>query len=67
MINHGAATGRTGLKTGGANPASRIIANKNSPLNPYIIDFFLPIDLPSMELRRKGWQKRHDILKKEEA
>jgi len=37
---------------------------KNNHLNPYIFAFFFPIGLPSVELRRKGWQKRHDILQK---
>jgi hypothetical protein len=49
MINHDEATGRTDLKTEEEKSDQRFIANKNSPLNPYVIDFFLPIDLPSVE------------------
>jgi hypothetical protein len=57
MIRYGATTGRTGFKKKRGEFDPRIIANKNSPLNPYTIDFFLPVDLPSKELEGRTDRK----------
>jgi hypothetical protein len=44
-------------KKGGVNTSQRIISNKNGPLNPYVIDFFQPVDLPSVELEERVGRK----------
>jgi len=67
MIYHGRATGRIGLRTRGVNSVPRIIANKNNPLNLYILDFFLRIGLPSVELEGRVGRKVMASCKREEV